>query len=114
MTNLPPNPQNLTNQPTDEATELIRKLRQKEGNWVEWGQACAYLQKAGFNPQDIFEATGFEPIQQNQVIVGSQVYASMEKWGYRKLRDRTTPKGEVMYYMNCVYLPTKKELQQPI
>ena len=53
------------------------KLRQKQGTWVEWGQAIAYLQKNGYNPQDIFEATGFEPIQQNQVIVGSQVYNSM-------------------------------------
>ncbi|NRB08873.1 MAG: hypothetical protein HRU34_18280 [Richelia sp.] len=99
MTNLPPNPQNLTNQPTDEATELIRKLRQKEGNWVEWGQACAYLQKAGFNPQDIFEATGFEPIQQNQVIVGSQVYASMEKVGVSETaRSHYSQRGSDVLY----------------
>ncbi|MEO1374022.1 MAG: RuBisCO accumulation factor 1 [Cyanobacteria bacterium J06635_10] len=82
MTDLPPKPQNPENQPNRElAQELLRKLRQKEGKWVEWGQACAYLQKAGYNPQEIFEATGFEPIQQNQVIVGSQVYNSLVKGG---------------------------------
>ncbi|MEY3404245.1 MAG: hypothetical protein RLZZ86_3867, partial [Cyanobacteriota bacterium] len=75
MTEIQPNSQNLE----DTATELLVKLRQKQGSWVEWGQAIAYLQKNGYNPQTIFEATGFEPIQQNQVIVGSQVYASMEK-----------------------------------
>ncbi|MGB3511136.1 MAG: RuBisCO accumulation factor 1 [Microcoleaceae cyanobacterium] len=56
---------------------LIGLLRRKEGSWVEWGQACATLQKAGYNSQQIFEETGFEPVQQNQVIVGSQVYTSM-------------------------------------
>lgn len=81
MTNLPPNPENSHDRPPEETAELIRKLRQKEGNWVEWGQACAYLRKAGYNPQEIFEETGFEPIQQNQVTVGAQVYASMEKVG---------------------------------
>ncbi|KJH71700.1 RuBisCO accumulation factor 1 [Aliterella atlantica] len=64
--------------PNEEIENLIRNLRQKQGNWVEWGQACAKLQKAGLTPQAIFEATGFEPIQQNQVIVGAQVYASIE------------------------------------
>ncbi len=63
------------------AEELLVKLRQKKGNWVEWGNAIAYLQKNGYNPQDIFEATGFEPIQQNQVVVGAQVYSSLEKFG---------------------------------
>ncbi len=79
MTQLPPNPPTpddvLSN---EEAQDLLRSLRQKQGNWVEWGHACAKLQKAGYSPQAIFEATGFEPIQQNQIIVGSQVYASLE------------------------------------
>lgn len=59
--------------------ELLRSLRRKEGNWVEWGKACQQLQKAGYSPQAIFEETGFEPIQQNQVIVASQVYNSLEQ-----------------------------------
>ena len=71
MTQLPPNELDIE--------AALTSLRQKQGSWVEWGQAIAQLQKAGQTPQQIFEATGFEPVQQNQVIVGAQVYASLEK-----------------------------------
>jgi hypothetical protein len=60
---------------------LLRSLRRKQGTWVEWGQACQALQKAGYTPQAIFEATGFEPIHQNQIIVAAQVYASIVSVG---------------------------------
>lgn len=56
---------------------LLKLLRRKEGSWVEWGQACQALQKAGYSPQTIFEGTGFEPTQQNQIVVAAQVYASI-------------------------------------
>lgn len=81
MTELPSNTQDTDNAANDTAQELLVKLRQKQGNWVEWGNAIAQLQKSGYNPQEIFEETGFEPIQQNQVIVGSQVYSCLEKFG---------------------------------
>ncbi len=61
----------------DNTEELLHKLRRKEGTWVEWGQWIEKLKKLGTNSQTIFEATGFEPIQQNQVIVGSQVYTTI-------------------------------------
>jgi hypothetical protein len=70
MTDVSPNPENLE--------EILRSLRRKEGNWVQWGQACQKLQKSGYSPQAIFEETGFEPIQQNQIIVAAQVYAGLE------------------------------------
>ncbi|MEO0825005.1 MAG: RuBisCO accumulation factor 1 [Cyanobacteria bacterium J06639_16] len=76
MTAVPPNE---TNPPDTDA--LLHKLRRKQGNWVEWGQACQALQKSGLNPQQIFEGTGFEPIQQNQIIVAAQVYESIAKGG---------------------------------
>jgi hypothetical protein len=59
------------------ADELLFKLRRKEGSWVEWGEACQALQKAGYSSQTIFEETGFEPIHQNQVIVAAQVFSSI-------------------------------------
>lgn len=65
-----------TNQSIDVDT-LVTQLRRKEGSWVEWGKACQALQKSGMNPQKVFEHTGFEPTQQNQVIVGAQVYDSI-------------------------------------
>lgn len=61
--------------------DLFLLLRRKQSNWVEWGRACQQLQKAGYTSQKIFEETGFEPIQQNQVIVASQVYGSLEEAG---------------------------------
>lgn len=77
----PPNNSNLSSagEPLDEETTktLLQSLRRKEGNWVAWGQACQQLQKAGLSQQQIFEETGFEPVQQNQVIVAAQVYASL-------------------------------------
>lgn len=67
-----------TSTPSTEIADLIQLLRRKEGNWVSWGNACETLQKLGYKPQQIFEETGFEPIQQNQVIVASQVYTSVQ------------------------------------
>ncbi|ARV60439.1 hypothetical protein BZZ01_18980 [Nostocales cyanobacterium HT-58-2] len=97
MTDLPPNAQNPDN--NDVAPELLRKLRQKQGTWVEWGVAIAQLQKLGYDPQTIFEATGFEPIQQNQVIVGAQVYNSIEKAGASEaVRSHYTTRGSDVLY----------------
>lgn len=77
MTDLPQDASNPNFQPTIDPETLIRSLRRKEGSWVEWGQACQALQKAGYSPQTIFEETGFEPTHQNQVIVAAQVYANL-------------------------------------
>ena len=60
-----------------EAKELMRSLLHKEGSWVEWGQVCQKLQKAGYSTQRIFEDTGFQNSQQNLVIVASQVFANL-------------------------------------
>ena len=60
-----------------EAQELMRSLLHKEGTWVEWGQICHKLQKAGYSTQQIFEDTGFQNSQQNLVIVASQVYDNL-------------------------------------
>lgn len=64
-------------EPSSNPEELLQSLRRKEGTWVEWGKACQHLQKAGYSPQKIFDETGFEPAQQNQVIVGAQVYTTL-------------------------------------
>jgi hypothetical protein len=79
MTATPPNnsEQQTPNPDQDVNQSLMQSLRRKEGNWVAWGQACQQLQKAGMSQQQIFEATGFEPVQQNQVIVAAQVYGSL-------------------------------------
>jgi len=60
-----------------EIDALTFQLRRKEGTWVAWGKACHALQKTGMDTQVIFEATGFEPIQQNQLAVAAQVFDAM-------------------------------------
>jgi hypothetical protein len=80
MTEIPPGTPDRNSQPdaaNENVEDLILLLRRKQRNWVEWGKACQQLQKAGYSSQRIFEETGFEPIQQNQVIVASQVYATL-------------------------------------
>lgn len=84
MTEIPsgnPEPQPQPESGNQSVEDLFLMLRRKEKNWVEWGRACQQLQKAGYSSQTIFEQTGFEPIQQNQVIVASQVYATLENAG---------------------------------
>jgi hypothetical protein len=70
-------PTPVANLPTD-SEGLLKLLRHKEGTWVQWGIACQMLQKMGENSLAIFENTGFEPVQQNQIVVASQVYASLK------------------------------------
>lgn len=65
----------------DEIDALTKQLRRKEGNWVAWGKACHALKKTGMDTQIIFEATGFEPIQQNQLAVAAQVFDAMVAGG---------------------------------
>lgn len=81
MTSSSPDPlPSATPESTDlDLAPLLQMLRRKEQTWVEWGRACQTLQKAGYSPQSIFEATGFEPIQQNQIIVAAQIYSNLEQ-----------------------------------
>lgn len=64
--------------PDVDVDQLLLMLRRKEKTWVDWGMACQQLQKAGYSPQQIFEESGIEPIQQNQIIVAGQVYQNLK------------------------------------
>lgn len=64
--------------PDIDVDQLLLMLRRKEKTWVDWGMACQQLQKAGYSPQQIFEESGIEPIQQNQIMVAGQVYQNLK------------------------------------
>lgn len=83
----------------DEANELMRSLLHKEGSWVEWGQLCQKLQKAGYDTQTIFERTGFQAVQQNLIIVAAQVYQSIVQAGASTeiLSYFQGPRSDVLY-----------------
>ncbi len=83
----------------EQAQTILKSLLHKEGNWIDWGKACQQLQKAGYNPPVIFEATGFQGSQQNLVIVASQVYESLVKGGATEdiLAYYQNPRSDVLY-----------------
>ncbi len=78
---------------------LLLQLRRKQGNWVAWGQACQALHKAGIPQQEIFEKTGFEPPQQNQVVVAAQVYQGLVAAGASEaVRSHFEHRGSDLLY----------------
>ncbi|OCQ91648.1 hypothetical protein BCD67_09070 [Oscillatoriales cyanobacterium USR001] len=112
MTQTPPNTPNsglpsATNAVNVE--DLVRSLRRKEGSWVEWGHACAALLKAGYNSNQIFEETGFEPVQQNQVSVAAQVYTSLVNSGAsEEVRSHFWRKGSDILYEFRILTQTER------
>lgn len=112
MTELPSGTPERNSQPdsvTVNVEELLQLLRRKESNWVKWGQACQQLQKAGYSAQTIFEHTGFEPIQQNQVIVASQVYTTLVNAGVSdEVRSRFDRTGsDILYELRILTQPER-------
>jgi hypothetical protein len=93
------NPQDTPQLSDDEVAELLRSLLHKEGDWVEWGKKCQKLQKAGKTPQSIFEQTGFQGVQQNLIIVASQVFESLVREGVSEeiLTYFRGPRSDVLY-----------------
>jgi hypothetical protein len=67
--------------PEPSPSGLLEQLRRREGGWLDWAKACQSLQHQKMTPQAIFEATGLEPAQQNQMVVAAQVYEGMAKAG---------------------------------
>ncbi len=67
----------------EEIEQLLLSMRRKMDTWVEWAEACQTLHKAGYTDQQIFEATGFETIHQNQIMVAVQVYKSIVTAGVK-------------------------------
>lgn len=92
-----------------DADALLLQLRRKQGTWVEWGQACSQLQKAGYKPDRIFEETGFEPVQQNQVMVAAQVYTSLTKAEINEtVRSHFYQKGsDILYEFRILTQPQR-------
>ncbi|MBE9223274.1 hypothetical protein IQ215_11255 [Cyanobacterium stanieri LEGE 03274] len=99
---------NIINNPPQisesEKQELVRSLLHKEGCWVDWGKKCQILQKAGINPQEIFEQTGLQNSQQNLVIVASQVYQSLvdNQVEESTLKYYQGPRSDVLYELRVL------------
>ena len=90
--------------PEAEALEIMRSLLHKEGSWVEWGQMCQKLQKAGYSTQKIFEDSGFQNSQQNLVIVAAQVFENLVQGnvGPEVLEYFRGPRSDVLYELRVL------------
>jgi hypothetical protein len=88
----------------EEAQEIMRSLLHKEGNWTNWGKNCQILQKNGYNPQEIFEQTGFQSSQQNLIIVAFNVYESLikENASEELLNYYIGPRSDVLYELRIL------------
>lgn len=88
----------------DQAQALLHSLLHKEGSWVDWGHQCRQLQQAGYGAEVIFEASGFQKVQQNLVIVAAQVYESLVQEGVNPevLQYYLGPKSDVLYELRVL------------
>lgn len=102
MSNMPQNNQEQI--PEAEALEIMRSLLHKEGTWVEWGQKCQRLQKAGYSTQKIFEDSGFQNSQQNLVIVAAQVFENLVQDNVEPavLEYFRGPRSDVLYELRVL------------
>lgn len=98
----------------DQAQEIMRSLLHKEGNWTDWGKNCQILQKNGYNPQDIFEQTGFQTSQQNLIIVAFNVYQSLinENASEELLNYYVGPRSDVLYELRVLNQKQRLEAAQ--
>jgi hypothetical protein len=113
MTEVPQNSPDSTASAEIDTASLLQSLRRKEGNWVEWGRACQTLQKLGYTPQSIFEETGFEPIQQNQIIVAAQVYTGISANLSEAAKAHFERRGsDVLYELRILSQPERAALAE--
>lgn len=96
--------ENSTQLSQEDANQLLRSLLEKQGTWVDWGQACYQLQQSGYDGQEIFEQTGFQSSQQNLIIVAAQVYESLAKAEVSEalLTYYLGPKSDVLYELRIL------------
>lgn len=107
--------QSLLNQISpEEAQEIMRSLLHKEGNWTDWGKNCQILHKNGYNPQDIFEQTGFQTSQQNLIIVAFNVYESLikENASEELLNYYVGPRSDILYELRVLNQKQRLEAAQ--
>ncbi|VAH16011.1 hypothetical protein VPH35_007938 [Triticum aestivum] len=72
----PPNPlpENYRNL---DLTERLAVLRDRMGRWYEYAPLISSLSREGFTPASIEEATGMSGVEQNRLVVASQVRDSL-------------------------------------
>ncbi|KAL2653669.1 hypothetical protein R1flu_021797 [Riccia fluitans] len=69
---------------TKSVDEMLQILRDKEGLWFQYAAYLPLLTRSGYSPSEIDEVTGINGHEQNKLVVGSQVRASLVSSGFDK------------------------------
>eukprot|EP00244_Chara_vulgaris_P011638 TRINITY_DN5860_c0_g1_i1.p1 TRINITY_DN5860_c0_g1~~TRINITY_DN5860_c0_g1_i1.p1 ORF type:complete len:455 (+),score=90.67 TRINITY_DN5860_c0_g1_i1:199-1365(+) len=86
---------------TEDHLEILREGR---AAWHELAPYLSALARAGFTPATIDEATGLTGVEQNNIIVGAQVYNSLEAGGLEPnvLAEFEVSGAEVLYELRIL------------
>jgi hypothetical protein len=60
-------------------TEIQQRLLRSSQDWLEKGRLLHYLYGCGVDGEAIFQATGLDPSEQEQLRIAADVYGSLEK-----------------------------------
>ncbi|KAL5224722.1 hypothetical protein ABZP36_011361 [Zizania latifolia] len=67
---------------TLDLSQRLEVLRDRLGQWYEYAPLIAALSREGFTPSSIEEATGISGVEQNRLVVASQVRDSLVSEGF--------------------------------
>ncbi|GBG62114.1 hypothetical protein CBR_g29314 [Chara braunii] len=82
----------------------LEVLRERRAAWQELAPYLSALARAGFTPATIDEATGLTGVEQNNIIVGAQVYNSLRAGGLDPdvLAEFEVSGAEVLYELRIL------------
>lgn len=84
--------------------DQLEILRERRGLWHEYATVVPILFRSGFTPSMIDESTGMTGVEQNMIVVGSQVRNSLKSTGFDedKLRFFDLGGGELLYELRIL------------
>lgn len=84
--------------------DQLEILRERRGLWHEYANLVPILSRSGYTPSMIDEATGMTGVEQNMIVVASQVRNSLKSTGFdeEKLRFFDIGGGELLYELRIL------------
>jgi hypothetical protein len=90
--------------------EQLEILRERRGLWHEYAIIIPILSRAGFAPSMIDEATGMTGVEQNMIVVASQVRSSLKASGFdeEKLASFDVGGDQLLYELRILSTQQRK------
>ena len=91
--------------------EQLEILRERRGLWHEYAPLLTSLSRAGYTPSVIDEATGMNGVEQNTIVVATQVFSSLKASGVPTSRLHYFDAGgaEVLYELRTLSTNQRRE-----